>query len=92
MENFIVQNARLHEERQFRLQLVDACQETDRTKQNEAFNKIVEISKETDAYKLDDTKLLIQGFCFAPLEYGIENYMTDLLIVPKPTEHFLKIG
>ena len=64
MENFIVQNAHLHEERQFRLQLVDAYQETDRTKQNEAFNKIVEISKETDAYKLDETKLLIQGFSF----------------------------
>ena len=63
-----MQNARLHEERQFRLQLVDAYQETDRTKQNEAFIKIVEISKETDAYKLDDTKLLIKGFKSAPLE------------------------
>ena len=92
MENFIVQNARLHEERQFRLQLVDAYQETDKNRQAEAFTKIVENSKETDAYKLDDTKLLIQTFKFAPLEYGIENYMTDLVYVPKPTEHFLKIG
>ena len=62
------------------------------TKQNEAFNKIVEISKETDAYQLDDTQLLIKGFKFAPLEYGIETYISDLINVPKPTEHFLKIG
>lgn len=45
MENFIVQNARLHEERQFRLQLVDAYQETDKNRQAEAFTKIVENSK-----------------------------------------------
>ena len=72
----------LHEERQFRLQLVDAYQERDKTRQTEAFNTIVENSKETDAYKLDDTKLLIQGFSFVPLEYGIQNYMTDLINVP----------
>lgn len=92
MENFIVNNVKSHEDRKLRALLIEAAQETNPQKRNEAFQQILEIDREKDVYKLDDTKLLIKNFAFEPIPHTITTLMVHLNKIRNPTDHIMKLG
>ena len=92
MENYIVGNARAHEERQFRLQLVEAYRETNDDEKQKKFDAILEKDTQKDVFKLDSSKQTIKDFAFEPIDFTLSLYMTHLQGVVSPLTHLLKLG
>ena len=92
MENYIVGNARAHEERQFRLQLVAAYRETNEDERTKKFDAILAQDTQKDVFKLDSSKQTIKDFSFEPIDFTLSLFMTHLQGVASPLSHLLKLG